>query len=124
MATHFTSRARRIPSSGTRSLRAERRIAFLLVLMARRHGVDGLFDGREGERLVETASARAHGRALGGGSRLEEGRGMLSLAKGEGVGALELALLHLITEVVELDAALGEACRIVHLEVAADASLL
>jgi hypothetical protein len=124
MATHLASRARRVASSGARALRAERRVGFLLVLMAGRHGVDGLLDGGEGERLVEACCTRAHGRSLRGGGRLEEGRGVLCLAEGEGVGALELALLHLVAEVVELDATLGETCRIIHLEVTANASLL
>lgn len=49
---------------------------------------------------------------------------MLGLTEGESVRTLKLSLLNLIAEVVEVDGPFGESSRVVHFEVATDASFL
>lgn len=113
-------------------MRAKGRVGLLPILVACRHGRRRrpLLGCGKGERLIEPAGLWTRRARLAllllriVGRRLEHGRGVLGLAEGEGVGALEGPLLNLVAKVVEVDAAFGEPGRVVHLEVAADAALL
>jgi hypothetical protein len=100
----FTPRARRVSCPGTRSrcVRPKRRIGVELLLMTRRHASPSRLErARERKRLIEAPPidvvrgswfewSSTSGESCRG---LEEGRRVLGLAKGEGVGALKLTFL-------------------------------